>query len=269
MSGKNWCFTLNNYTEEKFDSLLDCYCKYIIMGKEVGATGTPHLQGFVVFHTTKRLSGVKKIDPLAHWEQAKGSASQNKTYCSKDGNHTERGVCPMTSKEQGAKSKTNWALVIKAAKSGDAEELYPREFVQYNTTLTKMYKPLLAAIPVYCGFWYVGPPGTGKSKTARENFPGAYDKLLNKWWDGYDGEESVLIDDIGMSNELMGSFLKRYCDHYPFRAEHKGGSKVIRPLNIVVTSNYTIETIWPHDSQLQAALLRRFKVVNFYSQFPS
>lgn len=269
MSGKNWCFTLNNYTEEEFEKFLNYDCKYIIIGKEVGLTGTPHLQGYVVFNATKRPSGVKKVDPKAHWELAKGTSSQNREYCSKDGNHTERGVIPMTSKEQGAKSKLNWSLVIKAAKEGTAEELYPREFLMYNSTITKLFRPVLEAIPVYCGLWYVGPPGTGKSRTARENFPGAYDKLLNKWWDGYDGEESVLIDDIGMSNELMGTFLKRYCDHYPFRAEFKGGSKVIRPKNIIVTSNYTIETIWPHDLQLQAALQRRFKVVNFHAQFPA
>ena len=81
---RSWCFTVNNYSEEEFNSFKEVDCKYIIIGKEKGKEGTPNLQGYVQFKSCKTLGGVKKINERAHWEQAKGNPQQNKDYCSKD-----------------------------------------------------------------------------------------------------------------------------------------------------------------------------------------
>jgi len=267
--GKSWCFTLNNPVAADHEHLAALDCVYLVYGDELAPTsGTPHLQGYVVFSTNKRLSAVKKLmSSRYHLELAKGTAQENYDYCTKDGWVTERGDRPLSRAGVGLKNKERWLDVIRAAKEGTAQEEYPREFLQYNSTILKLYTPALADLDHYCGLWYTGPPGTGKSRSARKEYPGSYDKLLNKWWDGYEGEESVLIDDIGLDNKLMGTFLKRYVDHYPFRAEFKGGSKLIRPKTVIVTSNYTIQQIWPDDLQLQEALMRRFKVVHFHGMF--
>lgn len=137
--------------------------------------------------------------------------------------------------------------------------------MQYNSTICRLFNPNVETIDTYSGLWWWGPPGTGKSRKARDEHPGLYDKLLNKWWDGYVDEETVLIDDIDTSHTTMGLFLKRYTDHYPFRAEYKGGSKVIRPKTIIVTSNYTIEEIFGSNTQMSAAIKRRFKVTEFHA----
>lgn len=97
--GKNWCFTLNNYTEEEVEhlsSLVDNEeCSYIIFGKEVGATGTPHLQGFIAFPKRVYLTDIKKrISNTAHFELAR-MVHESIEYCKKDGDVFEEGVVPI------------------------------------------------------------------------------------------------------------------------------------------------------------------------------
>ncbi len=81
-----WCFTFNNYTKEELSSIvlqIKKDCKKAIVSREVGASGTPHLQGYLEFIKKTRPKG--SFNNRIHWEKAKGNASQNYTYCSKDG----------------------------------------------------------------------------------------------------------------------------------------------------------------------------------------
>jgi len=80
---KNWVFTLNNYTEEDCKAISAWACKGVAYSKEVGASGTPHLQGFVCFAVQKSLKALKALSDRAHWEVMKGSLKQNEAYCSK------------------------------------------------------------------------------------------------------------------------------------------------------------------------------------------
>lgn len=83
-----WCFTLNNYTDEELSaisSIVPTYCSKAIIGKEIGESGTPHLQGWVRFKTKKRPKSVFPLDRI-HWEKCRGSDQENVDYCSKEGN---------------------------------------------------------------------------------------------------------------------------------------------------------------------------------------
>ena len=265
MLSARWCFTLNNYTEEECVNIALWEVKYMIVGKEQGHTKcTPHLQGYVIFPKNQRLSALKKLQSRCHWEIAKGTTEENIKYCSKENDWQEYGTRPKTPKDKGQMEKERWKGILKSIEDGTVKEEHPDIYVKYNGTCNRLLKRKFEDNDELCGEWYYGQSGTGKSRTARSNYPDAYDKLMNKWWDNYQYEDYVIIDDLDPSNAPhMGHALKRYADHYPFRAEVKGSSMIIRPKKIIVTSQYTIEELWPMDTELQKALRRRYKQTNF------
>ncbi len=55
---KHWVFTINNPQPKDWPDT-DAF-EYIIIAKEVGEKGTPHLQGYCVFKKTQRATGAKK-----------------------------------------------------------------------------------------------------------------------------------------------------------------------------------------------------------------
>jgi len=86
---------LNNYAKSDFAHFHDTPDRaYVIIGKEVGESGTPYLQGYITFHKNKRLSPVKIIHPRAHWETARESTDECIKYCSKDGDFHKIGERP-------------------------------------------------------------------------------------------------------------------------------------------------------------------------------
>lgn len=96
--GVNWVFTLNNYTPAEVEALIQyatlnpISCPYLVFGKEVGESGTPHLQGFIRFESRKELAAVKLVvGDRAHVELAR-SPKEAIQYCKKDGDVTEIGV---------------------------------------------------------------------------------------------------------------------------------------------------------------------------------
>jgi hypothetical protein len=98
MQSTRWVFTLNNPTQDEISTLshLPQCATYLIFGEEVGASGTPHLQGFIIFSSRKRLASVRQIvGTRAHCETAKGTSQQARDYCCKDGKTTECGVLPL------------------------------------------------------------------------------------------------------------------------------------------------------------------------------
>lgn len=96
-----WCFTLNNYTDDDVsivDSLHPEKVKYLVYGFEKGESGTPHLQGYMQCTKNQRLTALKKWLPKAHWEVAKGSPTQNRTYCIKENDFKEYGSLTVSGK---------------------------------------------------------------------------------------------------------------------------------------------------------------------------
>jgi len=276
MSGRsrNWCYTLNNPSEADvlaLDGLVQGVT-YHVCGKETSESGTLHAQGFIVFENPKSLAGVKLILPRAHWEiKCKNSSFvQASDYCKKDGDFIERGTLPLDPVGKGQVEQERWREIIQLSREGNWETLaeeYPVEYGQRLKTLEYIHQKrpqdVKTMAPEVKHRWYFGKPGTGKSRRARYEYPDAFIKdPKERWWDGYDGQESVIIDDFDIYQKNQGGDMKRWLDLYPFQAPFKGGYRLIRPKMIVVTSNYHPSEIW--DDQITVkAISRRVELHRF------
>lgn len=111
--------------------------------------------------------------------------------------------------------------------------------------------------------WLYGFPGCGKTRWAKETYSGnLYEKAMNKWWDGFKGEDYVLLDDFDKQGKCLGHYLKIWGDRYfGWKGETKGGTIQPNFKRFIITSNYSIDQIFggpEGDSELVAAIERRF-----------
>lgn len=112
--------------------------------------------------------------------------------------------------------------------------------------------------------WIYGQPGSGKSYAARTLYgDNVYLKQQNHWWQGYNGEPVVLIDDYDKCGACLSHHLKIWSDTYSFTAEIKGGHCYPVYHTLIITSNYLPEQIWSStidndQSILVEAVRRRF-----------
>lgn len=276
-----WCFTLNN-PEKLSDEMRNeikrrlSAVRYWVIGKEKGESGTPHWQGFVYTHNPVRFPKIQELlccpGSGAHIEVCKGNAAQNMEYCKKDGDWEEYGEPPMDQKRKGEEGKAaqqaKYRKITDLAMEGKLQEIseeFPREYLVMYRTLKTIRMDSIRSTKTIQGEleheWLYGPSGAGKSSRARRENPGIYDKDVDhdsaKWWDMYEGESAVLIEDLSPFNRSMTDALKKWSDRYPFKAQVKGAYMQIRPQKIVVTSQYRIDEIW-EDEKTRAAMHRRF-----------
>lgn len=263
---RSWCFTYNNYDAIGETKVRDIEAKYLIFGREVGEAGTPHLQGYIYFANGKSFSAVKKLFPKeVHIEPAKGNPEQNIEYCSKDGNTYEKGTKPMSQKDKGKTEQERWDKIKQQAKEGKLDEIDSKVFVHHYRTLRSIaadYQRIPSSTDSVTGIWYYGESGVGKTTIARTTHGDDYFlKAPTKWWDGYKGQDVVILDDLDKYHKALGYYVKMWGDKWPFVAEVKGSSMTIRPKNFIITSQYLPEDIWD-DEETVSAVRRRFKIVH-------
>nr|QTE03361.1 MAG: replication-associated protein [Ficedula mugimaki CRESS-DNA-virus sp.] len=253
---KYWCFTL--YADEC--PWTEKNCSYCIYGREICPdTGKKHLQGFVAFEKSVRLSAIKKTDSVGHYEMKRGTVAQAIEYCKKDGYYVEIGDVPSDDSGVAIRTCIEYA---QAGKMDEIKELSPALYLRYKRTFDGLRKFDIVDLTEPCGYWIYGEPGTSKDSNVKKLNP--YVKPHNKWWDGFNGEKYVLISDLDRSTaKWIGTHLKIWTDMYPFDAEVKGGVIKIRPERVYVTSNFTIDELFSEDNVLLTALRRRFHVIDF------
>lgn len=272
-----WCFTKNNYEDVDIELLKEFECKYLIFGKEKGESGTPHLQGYLEFENNCKLqmSGVKaRLERVGimgcHLERAMGNAQQNIVYCSKDGDFFEKGERP-----KGQGKRTDLDLCCAAIKEGktmrDLIDEFPSQVVKFQRGLEYLIGAQQPRRSWKTEVWWLhGDTGSGKSRYAWNTCPDAYMKCSShKWWTGYIGQESVIIDDYRPSKEMPFNFMLNLLDRYPLSVETKGGMVEFVAKVIYITSPYSPQVTCDHMDWLGAEqknqLIRRIEHV---VQFP-
>lgn len=272
MAHRCFSLTINNPKSNEIEFPVSVrYCKWQL--EEAKTTKTPHLQCCVIYNYPVRVSQVIKDFPGAHVEVAQKELALLR-YVSKSDTYVdgpwEYGDCPLRSnaaKAGGDAEKARWKRAREAAQSGKFDEVPDDIYIKYKRALHEIAKEHMvkpADVDAVTGVWLYGDPGCGKSRAVSEVFPAAYKKMQNKWWDGYQNEEVVWLDDY--DSKELGHLLKIWADRYSFLAETKGGAIHIRPKLFVITSNYPpSHDRFAWDTDLVKAIERRFKLFHVFN----
>lgn len=263
---KRWTFTLNNYTEEnelQVQALLDGQVvSYLIYGREVGESGTPHLQGYLETSTKVSFRTVKDLMPTAHLEKARGSLQSNRTYCTKEDQQPFEGGSPMQQGQRSDLVEIKTLLDSGATIEDIADQhfskwvVYRRSFQAYIQMKSRSRK-WQTKVHVY---W--GKTGTGKTRFVMDQVmdsdfwsPGDY-----KWFDGYQGQPIVIFDDY--RGEYPLQLLLKLLDRYPMRVPIKGGFTEWAPRKVYITSNIHPNEWYPNSDRFSiSAMFRRLHLV--------
>ena len=234
-----WVFTFNNYEQKDVEKLQSLDTQYIVFGYEnAPQTGTPHLQGCLYFKTQRTFASLTKKIPGCWFEPMKGTVLEASNYCKKGGNFYENGIMPAA---QG--SRTDIEIVRDAI--GEGKNM--RQIIDISPS----YQALKCAQVIFTYkekardfkpnvIWIYGDPGAGKSRYVYDKHSEVYrlSNMLWPWWEGYDGHEVVLIDDVKDTSDKMYSALLEILDRYECRVQVKGGSRQLLAKTIYLTSTY-------------------------------
>jgi len=265
MASRNWCFTLNaneadgehiKWTTAGADcpvrAWLDCdQIQYLVC--QVERVAHVHVQGYIQFTCVKRLAGLKKISPSAHWEFRRGTHAEAKAYCMKP---ESRVLGPWELGEekdsQGKRNdleaigalvkakKTNFEIVeeLGASASKFAKHIAFLRFVDMETSSDRQ----LQGVKVTTLY---GATGTGKTYAAINFIAGSKDYYICEapshkdskvWFDGYEGQHTLIIDDFDGSF-CSFRYMLRLLDKYKLKVEIKGGFSWAVWTTVVITSN--------------------------------
>lgn len=250
---KCWCFTYHGKTDDEnlhewmeYQWASGAYTYMVAQVERGHETDKVHLQGFCVLGTKRRIGQMKKLDGRAHWEQMKGTIAQAVDYCKKVDTRIDG---PWEYGEvKGAGRPSTLELVGDMVKQGRTDQEIANEA---PTVFMRNYKGIQALrvalkIRIKVRDWapeiwvLYGPSRTGKSAFAHANWPDAYWKPKDQgdtyWWDGYMGEDVVVIDDMSGNRMKLGN-AQNLMDRYPLEVPVKGGMVQMVAHTYVFTTN--------------------------------
>lgn len=267
MRFRNFCFTLFPKGFHHFDLHLVYFIEYtsyiVFQEEQCPTTGSIHYQGYIELNKQLSLSTIKKyLSDYIHIEARKGTAKQASDYCLKSETSVINDWSPFIYgqlSEQGKRSDLEDSKNI-LDNGGKLIDLPISHIVRYYKgfekyiSLQQQHRTTMPNV-----IWITGNSGTGKTRFVFDNHDKIYIKNPNnKWWDGYEQQEVILIDDFRTWSEGIDDLL-RLLDRYPYTGETKGSSVKINSPYIYITSILSPSDcyIGSHQKDGKEQLLRR------------
>ena len=242
MTSRHYCFTsFDDDAPTKGDKV-----RYLVYQYEKAPeTGRMHWQGYAEFTTPLRISAAKRelgIDKC-HLETRRGSREQAREYCmvkvykGKD-KGVEAGPYEEGEWDGGGQGKRNdVAIVAKMVKAGATERKIADAF---PVTYMRMYRGIreLKNVTQVRRTWktevevYYGP---SRNETVWEMYPDAYAWSGGKWWDGYDGDETVIMTDWEACSDMSPNDILRLSGSHPHMVNTKFGMKNFLAKKLIIT----------------------------------
>lgn len=273
---KLWCWTINNPVESKETLLgrLQSHCSYIVIGDEVGESGTPHFQGYFELLKKARFNAVKLLfDPsIPHLEAKSRNSTRDQAaeYCKKDSNYVEYG----TLGGQG-KKKRKLAILANAVIEGEplseVAQLDPETYIRnyrglqdFQAKVTKIsnFRPVKTIL-------FYGNTDTGKTHDAFADFPDLYRVPLqrkgNLWFNGYERQKTIFFDEF--VGQIPLTNMLQILDKFKLQVETKGGYCFLQNDTFILASNVHPAfwySSWEGRTEHQKAFIRRIHQVVWY-----
>lgn len=262
MQARHWVFTINNPGDELIDGDAIPDLRYMVYQRESGEKeGTVHYQGYLEFSKPKRMGALKKIFKTAHFEVRKGTRTEARDYCMKADTRLE-GPFEwgdwIADKQPKAKAIDTFKKAIDEGKS-DKElwDSHPWQYLHFHRALGDIRLLNTSGRDWAMSIVYIlGRPGIGKSHMARTEYPLAYWKSPGQWWDGYRGQDTVILDEFS-GKWFPWDYLLKLLDRYPMNVEIKGGVVPFLAKTIVITTNREPWTLYNRWKFPLEALFRR------------
>lgn len=237
MTSRHYCVTF--WTEPKCHEANKL--RYAVYGREIcPKTGKVHWQSYVELNSPVRASAIKKMfkDDTCHIELRKGTREEARDYCMKDKNFTEFGKWIIG---QGHRSDLENVVtqLVDGKKTSELMVEQPTVYCKYRNglkdiaaTVTKNNCKQFRQVEVTL---ITGPTGCGKTRRAMEHTQYKIEGSNLNWWQDYDGEDSILIDEY--DNDIRITELLNILDGYQLRLNQKGTHTYANWTKVFITTN--------------------------------